>query len=226
MPSGSTATDTISPPKVVDYNPNFWNSLKETKPEHDDRQFFVKRTTSGINLADGISTFCYSKGAQRVPPPRVDSLIEKPSDYEGQGIPNKVYLQKVLSDLHTKINNQEPLVTTSMSLLRHGHSDQFSYSSLNQGPPGKSQGSSMLAAYPSEPYHSLISQQRGRVNYVKIDRSVLGKTSTDMRKQPKPHSLREVRRYLEERQRSVHPNNRPLGLPLIEPGSVITHLLQ
>jgi len=225
MPSGSTATDTISPPKVVDYNLNFWNSLKETKPEHDERQFFVKRTTSRLNLADGISASRYSTGAQRVPPPRVDSLIEKPSDYEGQGIPNKVYLQKVLSDLQTKINNQEPLVTTSMSLLRHDH--QFSYSSLNQGPPGKPQGSSMLAAYPSEPYHPMISQQRGRVNYVKIDRSVLGKTSTtDMRKQPKPHSLRELRGYFEEKQHSVHPNNRPLGFPLIEPGSVLTHLLQ
>ena len=140
----------------------------------------------------------------------------------------------MLSDLHTKINH-ENLISSSTGLLRHGHSDQFSYSSLNQV-PGKPSGSSMLAAYPTEPYHPMISVQRGRVGYVKIDRSVLGKTSSDMRsacnKQPSQrqshHSLRETSGYFQEKQRSVHPNNRPQGFPLIEPGAMLafSHLLQ
>lgn len=37
--------------------------------------------------------------------------------------------------------------TSSTGLLRHGHSEHFSYTSLNQG--GNKSGTSMLAAYPT-----------------------------------------------------------------------------
>ena len=108
---------------------------------------------------------------------RVDSFIEKP--FEHQGAPSKDYIQKVLSDLHNKITHDN-VNSNSTGLLRHGHSEHFSYSSLNQG-PNKS-GTSMLAAYPNPGgFSGLLNLPRNKPGYVKIDRSILGKTQTGMR---------------------------------------------
>ena len=86
-------------------------------------------------------------------------------------MPNKEYLKRVLDDLHDKLNQD------NLTQYRHGHSEHYSYSSLNTATQ-KAYG-----GIPSNSYglSGLIALQRGKGGYVKIDRSVLGKTSSGPR---------------------------------------------